>query len=256
MRLNSNPDEVFVLIRICNVRTDPEVVLLVDPWQLHVDGLLSLTSESQYEATFTELPSAIRMGESTEIDSPSRRGLGRILHRRNRSSQSQVDVGQVNPIYPYKRLSFGEIRLLELFPGTRELPLKGIIRYVPLESAGQYSALSYVWGPALRPFELQTAGGKVLLTAALHSALKRIRSRDASIVLWVDAVCINQADDHEKTVQIRLLQNIFQDAQKVFAWIGDEKDNSNRAIEALVQIRTLSVSPDEWPKELDRKSVV
>lgn len=250
MRLYSNPDEVFVLIRICNVRTDPEVVLLVDPWQMHVNGLLSLISESQYKATFIELPSAIRIRESTEIDSFTKRGLGRILHRRNRSSESQVNTGQVNSIYSYKGLSFGEIRLLELFPGNGETPLEGDIRHIPLESAGEYSALSYVWGPALKPFELQTSGGKILLTVALYSALKRIREKDASIVLWVDAVCINQADDHEKIVQIRLLRNIFQHAEKVFAWIGDEKDNSNRAIEALVQIRTLAVSPDVWPKEL------
>ena len=58
MKANSNPYEVFILIRIYNVRTSPEVLLLVDPWQLHVEGRLSLTAYSQYEATFTALPSA------------------------------------------------------------------------------------------------------------------------------------------------------------------------------------------------------
>jgi hypothetical protein len=66
----------------------------------------------------------------------------------------------------------------------------------------------------------------------------------------VDAVCIDQTDDHEKIIQIRLLQSIFQKAEKVFAWIGEEKDNSNRVVEFLLQIRTLTVNPDEWPRDL------
>jgi len=250
MRLSSSPDEAFILIRICNVRTEPEVVLLVDPWQMHIDGLLSLTSESQYTASLTEVPPAIRIEDSAEVDCSGKRGLGRILHRKNQSSGSRTNIRQVSPMYSYKPLAFGDIRLLELSPGTGEMPLQGAIRHTPLQSAGQYSALSYVWGPALKSFDLQTPDGKVLLTTALHSALKRIRGKDASIVLWVDAVCINQAEDHEKIVQIRLLRNIFQDAKVVLAWIGDEKDNSNRAIEALIQVRTLAVAPDDWPREL------
>jgi hypothetical protein len=102
----------------------------------------------------------------------------------------------------------------------------------------------------LKPFEIQTAEGNIPLTGSLHSALKRIRDKNLSIVLWVDAICINQADYHEKIVQIRLLAEVFRRAEKVYAWAGDEKDNSNRAIEALVQMRTMSVKPDEWPSNL------
>jgi len=44
MKSNNSPENVFVLIRLYNVRTDPELVLFVDPWQLHTDGVLSLTT--------------------------------------------------------------------------------------------------------------------------------------------------------------------------------------------------------------------
>lgn len=244
VRLHSPPDEVFILIRICNVRTEPEVVFLVDPWQMHMDGVLSLTSESLYLATFMEMPPVIRINGS-----PSKLSRARFSHLRNRSSSSQKDVSG-HPNYSYKPLRFGEIRLLQLFPGTGDMPIQGTIYHTPLKAAHIFSALSYVWGPPLQPFELRTSTGAVLLTTALYSALSRIRHKDTTILLWVDAVCINQADEHEKIIQIRLLREIFQSAEVVFAWIGDEKENSNRAIEALVQVRTLAVAPDDWPQQL------
>ena len=102
------------------------------------------------------------------------------------------------------RTTVGQIRLLELLPGIGEEPIEGRVIVSSLDSTSKYSAMSYVWGLALRPFYLQTMEGKVPLTASLHSALKRLRKKDAPILLWVDAICINQNDELEKVIQIRL----------------------------------------------------
>jgi hypothetical protein len=253
MKSNNSPENVFVLIRLYNVRTDPELALFVDPWQLHTDGVLSLTTESQYATHFTRLPPSIRLEKSATITTSRKFAVGgnlvKIMHR-SKESKSQTEIILDDPAYVYKPLGFGEIRLLELLPGTGEMPLEGVVHYVRLETARQYSALSYVWGNALMPFDLQTADGKMPLTAALNSALRTVRHKAFSVRLWVDAICINQADDHEKILQIRLLRSIFQKADKVVAWVGDEKDHSNRAIEALIQIRTLALRPDQWPENL------
>jgi hypothetical protein len=253
LKSKNSPDDVFVLIRLYNVRTDPELVLFVDPWQLHEDGLLELTTESQYETRFTQLPPSIRLDESARVK-PSRKiavveGHGRVSHG-SEATKNQLEMNLADPVYLYKPLGFGEIRLLELLRGTGEMPIEGFVYHTSLELAGRYSALSYVWGNALRPFNLQNKDGRMPLTAALHSALKSLRNKDVSVTLWADAICINQVDDHEKILQIRLMQNIFQMAEKVLAWVGDEKDNSNRAIEALIQIRTLALKPDQWPINL------
>ncbi|KAH8820671.1 heterokaryon incompatibility protein-domain-containing protein [Xylogone sp. PMI_703] len=119
-----------------------------------------------------------------------------------------------------------------------------------IDSPGQYLAISYVWGAALKPFSIQTPKGNIALTVSLHDALQSIRDREVSTLLWVDAICIDQEVAHEKSIQIRLMRTIFQSAENVIAWLGNEKDNSDRAIETLMQIRMIALKPDSWPEGL------
>lgn len=67
--------------------------------------------------------------------------------------------------------------------------------------------------------------------------------------MWADAVCINRKDVNEKSVQIRLMAEIFPAATDVCAWIGKEKDSSNEAMETLLQICTATINPKVWPQE-------
>jgi hypothetical protein len=145
LKSKNSPDDVFVLIRLYNVRTDPELVLFVDPWQLHEDGLLELTTESQYETRFTQLPPSIRLDESARVK-PSRKiavveGHGRVSHG-SEATKNQLEMNLADPVYLYKPLGFGEIRLLELLRGTGEMPIEGFVYHTSLELAGRYSALS------------------------------------------------------------------------------------------------------------------
>jgi hypothetical protein len=38
--------------------------------------------------------------------------------------------------------------------------------------------------------------------------------------IWIDAVCINQGDQEEKMVQIRLMNQVYRRARKVWVWLG------------------------------------
>ncbi|KZM20903.1 hypothetical protein ST47_g7943 [Ascochyta rabiei] len=58
------------------------------------------------------------------------------------------------------------------------------------------------------------------------------------IPYWIDAICINQADDEEKTLQIKLMNTIYRQADKVLVWLGEaltqeQQDLIPRAIELL-----------------------
>jgi hypothetical protein len=70
----------------------------------------------------------------------------------------------------------------------------------------EYFALSYTWGDPTLTRSIMVNGCEVTVTANLESALRHIRMATREMVLWVDAVCINQNDETEKTAQVRMMQ--------------------------------------------------
>jgi len=145
----------------------------------------------------------------------------------------------------YQSLKPGEIRVLQLSPGNGDEPITGTIRHVSINSPGTFWAISYVWGtPTKRTcVYLETPQGKIPITISLNSALKALRAKGVAVSFWADAVCINQADSREKALQIRQMGKIFQQAERVVAWLGEEYGRSYEAIETLSQIQGRSETP-------------
>lgn len=54
--------------------------------------------------------------------------------------------------------------------------------------------------------------------------------------LWVDAICIDQADDKEKMEQVNLMSRIYRRAALVHVWLGLEDEDTKLASEALRKI--------------------
>jgi hypothetical protein len=109
-----------------------------------------------------------------------------------------------------------------------------------LNSNPTYSALSYVWGDPNVTKEItidgQTFAATTNLVAALEVLAKPIyRIQTSEYLFWVDAICINQGDFQERTQQVRLMGNIYKNAESVLAWLGPEKDGNVQAI-ALVRL--------------------
>ncbi|KXX78121.1 Heterokaryon incompatibility protein 6, OR allele [Madurella mycetomatis] len=155
--------------------------------------------------------------------------------------------------YRYKPLKgFRDVRLFELFPENEGNSLRGAIKEMPLDSCGRYRALSYRWGSELKPYHIETEQGLLPVTASLYAALKRLESPSQSVMLWVDAICIDQQNKKEKVVQLRLMREIYEKATRVCAWIGDESGNSHQAIKTLIQITTADRAPKPWPASLPR----
>jgi heterokaryon incompatibility protein (HET) len=160
------------------------------------------------------------------------------------------DLYDLEKDYSYNPLPLHEIRLLKLLPGQRNDALRGEIRHVRINKSLKYHAISYVWGFATKGFHLRTRKGKLDITYSLDGALRRIRDNKDVVFVWVDAICINQSDHYEKALQVRKLGSIFRSAESVYAYIGEENDNSRLAIQTLLQISVLAINPDIWPKGL------
>ena len=74
-----------------------------------------------------------------------------------------------------------------------------------LHGSPDYKALSYVWGDPKDLVEIRCCGQAFSIGSNLHSALKRLRSSTVDRILWVDAICINQADKQERAEQVAFM---------------------------------------------------
>ncbi|KAI1271662.1 heterokaryon incompatibility protein-domain-containing protein [Xylaria sp. FL0933] len=133
------------------------------------------------------------------------------------------------------------IRILDLEspnePSGVGFQLIGRLRVVSLKTSPRISALSYVWGAFSQPtpdvlrVRLDNSAHVDLdITTNCAAALKQLVSRFGSMSIWVDAICINQVDDVEKSSQVLLMEEIFSWA-KVYVWLGSESDASKRIFE-------------------------
>jgi Heterokaryon incompatibility protein (HET) len=133
----------------------------------------------------------------------------------------------------------GNVRFLELLPGTTEEQICCNLSHDDMERHRKYEALSYTWGPAKSKGNLVTGtsepahrdilcnGKLVSVTANLEAALRRLRQTTAGRSLWVDAICINQADLDEKRYALIMMNKIYYLAQRVVIWLGEGDSNSD-----------------------------
>ncbi|KAI9881133.1 MAG: hypothetical protein M1830_008291 [Pleopsidium flavum] len=107
-------------------------------------------------------------------------------------------------------------------------------------SWGDYVALSYAWGDPTRKRNIVLNGHQTAVGANLEAALRVLRCKQpirAGYKIWIDALCINQQDLVERGQHLNRMQKIYKQAHDVVIWLGDEEDDSNKAMDL---IRTLS----------------
>jgi len=168
--------------------------------------------------------------------------------------------------YPiYSELSLSEpksIRLLTILPGNHDDTIELKLEIADLDQKPNYHALSYVWNPpALHDSPLAKVicnGIFVEVTPNLGAALRRLRPSRPSTCsnlgnaigskepagdfkllrrIWIDALCVNQQDLDERSDQVSLMKYIYDGAEKVIVWLGED---DGFALEAISLIQRLA----------------
>ncbi|KAG9615622.1 HET-domain-containing protein, partial [Aureobasidium melanogenum] len=143
---------------------------------------------------------------------------------------------------PYRERAF---RLFILYPGSPNSELEGEIVTCRLRKPnnstvvidapdpGDYEALSYNWGPVTdNDPVVNIHEATVSITNNLASALRILRHpRRNKRRLWIDALCIDQKNQEEKSLQISHMSIIFNSATKVLVWLGPDDSDSDLAFE-------------------------
>ncbi|KAH7072587.1 heterokaryon incompatibility protein-domain-containing protein [Paraphoma chrysanthemicola] len=123
--------------------------------------------------------------------------------------------------YPALPASGKHIRILTVHPGDDEDIIRCTLEVADLEKARFY-ALSYTWGDESDKVEIEVNGEEFGVTQNLEIALLHLRKPDSDIVLWADAICIDQMDDLEKSHQVALMGEIYKRTAAVGIWLGSD----------------------------------
>jgi len=129
--------------------------------------------------------------------------------------------------------SIREIRLLRIcFDPDSETSLANLeLVYTELQPDLDFTAISYAWGSQQIRKQVQIDGHSVLVGETLYELLQQLIQRPpwsqaGAYNFWIDAICINQQDDAEKSVQVRGMSELYATAHHVLVWLGPERDDS------------------------------
>ena len=123
-------------------------------------------------------------------------------------------------LYANLRLDSESIRLVEIRPGSApQIEIDLITR--PLDDAkNAYEALSYTWGSPTPKETIKVNGVQVQINQWLFGALSSLRLPNTKRCLWVDAICINQADIAERSIEVQKMGDIYRLAKTVVIFHG------------------------------------
>lgn len=170
--------------------------------------------------------------------------------------------------YQYTPLNKDEIRLISLLPGDFSDPIVAELRHkvlVDFESP-RYEALSYVWGSKDDPKDVHIRDGHISpverraegvskslstlnisrnshvpkdnlntlsVTHNLEEALRYLRHKDSQRTLWVDAICIDQANEDERGKEVFRMGDIYNFATRIVIWLGPSGEATDDAFKEI-----------------------
>lgn len=127
-----------------------------------------------------------------------------------------------------------EIRLLVVQPASQGLEklVHCDLKRISLcdKNVAKYKTISYAWGVGRERDETATllvAGQPLIVPKNSERAIRRFQVREKSVVLWCDAVCINQHDrEAEKPAHVRYMSLVYSRSQGNLVYLGEDTDGT------------------------------
>lgn len=164
---------------------------------------------------------------------------------------------QYRPLRPDKQ----EIRLIHLLSlitdrsnlvSDHQTLVSCRLEHASLADRPYYTALSYTWGDPSATHEIILNGQHVRVTVNLEYVLRHFITELQShggggqntMILWVDALCIDQHNEAERNQQVSQMNEIFETARETILWIGPASEDSNLAFETLRRLSQSAIPAD------------
>ena len=95
----------------------------------------------------------------------------------------------------------------------------------------RYYALSYVWDNPEKVHTIGLNGQDFQVTDNLIFFLRR--KRTVALAFWIDAICINQDDEIEKSEQITRMREIYKNASLMYAELGPASEDEQAVFKKM-----------------------
>jgi hypothetical protein len=147
-------------------------------------------------------------------------------------------------------IAIGEVRLLKLVPSASSHHIACTLHHFPLASAPSYIPISYVWGSTDNPATIAVDGHSFLVTRNLYFVLRNLKATASDLAAtdvaidaggvyyWVDAICIDQHNDDERSQQVRRMRHIYE-CSSVLINLGEPKAQDAEAIMAIEKLASV-----------------
>lgn len=181
---------------------------------------------------------------TTESDSIAELNRFASIDVSQRLSSSSGVLG--DKAYRYTALAAEEFRLVRVL-APRTSQVKCEILHRPFGNPPSYTAISYAWGDPsdMTAIKIRDESFSVFVEVpipkSLYNALKAVRRKGEDVLVWADALSIDQQDRDEKNQQLSLMAGIYMKARSVCVWLGPEEDDSELA---TVLLQDVAAAPE------------
>jgi hypothetical protein len=144
-----------------------------------------------------------------------------------------------------------EIRLISLEPcdlSQGDSQVACTLITAKLSENPKYEALSYMWGSLSNSATITVDGQGLAVGENLWLALRQLRLGASRRTIWIDAICINQADTTERNHQVSQMSKIYSCAEQVLVWLGPGTDFSDQAMRFLGEVADGTIPSMECDK--------
>jgi hypothetical protein len=141
-----------------------------------------------------------------------------------------------------------EFRVFELWgSGNPSDPLTGMLAYTARLEDIPFVCLSYTWGEEEPTEEMSLVGQPFRIRKNLAAFFRTVRRENATFVIWIDAICIDQQNIAERNRQLPRMIDIYAAADMVVSWVGESDEASEIAIDLIpdLQMPLLQLKDDD-----------
>jgi hypothetical protein len=132
-----------------------------------------------------------------------------------------------------------QTRLLTVQPGSGDDMLSCTLAtaYLDTSTSPHYETISYACGDQKIKAPINLHSSEVEVPATSEAALRRMRRKDRPRTLWIDAICINEADFEERSHQVGMMYEVYSQTSHNCVYLGPDDCNMLKVIESIEAIK-------------------